>query len=154
MRGYFGIGIWHAKTENNVGTLWRSAYLLGASFVFTVGRRYRKQASDTATTWRHIPLFHFEDVDALIRHMPYSCPLVGVELDPRAHPVTRFIHPERACYLLGAEDHGLSPDVRNRCHALVQLPGEFSMNVAAAGTIVLYDRLAKVEAKAGERCAA
>jgi len=28
---YFGIGIYQGKTESNVGTLWRSAYQLGAA---------------------------------------------------------------------------------------------------------------------------
>ena len=144
-RGYFGVGIWHPKTENNVGTLWRSATLLGASFCFTVGRRYSKQSSDTTSAWRHIPLCHYDDVDDLVKHLPYSCPLIGVELDARARDIAAFVHPERACYLLGAEDHGLSDTVRERCHALVQLPGAFSMNVAAAGTVVMYDRHLKYQ---------
>lgn len=40
-RGYFGIGIYHTKNVLNVGTLWRSAHNFGASFIFTVGMRYR-----------------------------------------------------------------------------------------------------------------
>lgn len=34
---YFAIGIYHPKTEMNMGTLWRSAYQLGASYIFTIG---------------------------------------------------------------------------------------------------------------------
>lgn len=30
-RGYFEIGVYHPKTPMNVGTLWRSAYQLGAA---------------------------------------------------------------------------------------------------------------------------
>ena len=37
---YFEIGIFHTKTEQNVGTLWRSAFQLGAAGVFTIGKRY------------------------------------------------------------------------------------------------------------------
>ena len=29
--GYFGIGVYNSKSAENVGTLWRSAYMLGAS---------------------------------------------------------------------------------------------------------------------------
>lgn len=36
-------------------------------------------------------------------------------------------------------------------HSLVKLPGERSMNVAAAGTVVLYDRHAKMESAAERR---
>lgn len=141
-RGYFAVGVYHPKTEVNVGTLWRSATLYGAAFVFTVGRRYSPQASDTAKTPRHVPLFHFDDVDGLLRHLPWSCPLVGVELDPRAKPLGRYSHPERAAYLLGAEDHGLPTHVLDRCHDLVivESAAPASMNVATAGTIVLYSR--------------
>ena len=60
MIGYYVIGIYHTKTECNVGTLYRSAYQLGAAFVFTIGRRYKKQASDTYNTTLHIPLYHYE----------------------------------------------------------------------------------------------
>jgi tRNA (guanosine-2'-O-)-methyltransferase len=48
MRGYYGIGIENVKTAENVGTLWRSAYILGASFIFTIGKRYKKQAKGFA----------------------------------------------------------------------------------------------------------
>ncbi len=139
---FFAIGIDHAKTSHNIGTLWRSANLFGAAFIFTVGARYRRQSSDTMGTPGNIPLFHFASVDDLVGHLPDACPLVGVELDERAVPLEKYAHPERCAYLLGAEDHGLSPKERARCHRLIQLPGRASMNVAAAGTVVLYDRWA------------
>lgn len=137
---YFAIGIEHCKTEHNIGTLWRSATLFGAAFIFTVGRRYHQQASDTCDTWRSIPMFHFDTVDDLVAHLPYACPLIGAELDERATPVERFRHLDRCAYILGAEDHGLTRDTIARCHGLIQLPGHFSMNVAVAGSIIMYDR--------------
>jgi tRNA G18 (ribose-2'-O)-methylase SpoU len=141
-RGFCGIGVYHPKTAINVGTLWRTAHALGASWMFTVGRRYERQAADTSKAWRHLPLFNFATLDDLCAHLPYSCPLVGVELDERAVSLAEFSHPERACYLLGAEDHGLPPGVLDRCHAVIQLPGAHCLNVAVAGSIVLYDRVA------------
>lgn len=141
MRGYFGIGIEHTKTEANVGSLWRAAHLFGAAYMFTIGRRYSRQASDTMKSWRSIPLFHFDTLDDL--RIPHDCRLVGVELDQRARPLATYTHHERCVYLLGAEDHGLTKTALARCHDLVQLPGAASMNVASAGAIVLYDRHAK-----------
>jgi tRNA G18 (ribose-2'-O)-methylase SpoU len=137
---YFAIGIERCKTEHNVGTLWRSACIYGAAFIFTIGARYHKQATDTVGTWATIPLFHFESIDDLIAHLPYSCPLVGVELDAAATPIERYRHMDRCAYLLGAEDHGLTREAASLCHQLVQLPGHFSMNVASAGTVIMYDR--------------
>lgn len=142
-RGYCGIGIIHGKTGVNTGTLWRSADLFEADFLFTVGARYQKQASDTFKSWRHIPLWNFPTLDAMRAALPFQCLLVGVELDPRAVPLATYQHPERAVYLLGAEDHGLTREALAACHQIVQLPGRMSMNVAVAGSIVLYDRAVK-----------
>lgn len=143
-RGYFGIGIFHGKTETNLGTLWRGAYRLGASFIFTVGCRYRRQASDTVKTWLTVPLFQYETVGQLADAL-YDCPLVAVECGGR--PLTGFSHPPRAAYLLGAEDHGLPDDVLARCHAVVTIPAVRMgvYNVAQAGTVVMYDRMVNGE---------
>ena len=141
MRGYCGIGIYGSKTAVNVGTLWRSAGVLGAAFIFTVGKRYPKQASDTIKAYRHIPLWHFETLDDL--RVPHDCPLVGVEQAEKAKTLPTFTHPERAVYILGAEDQGLPKKVLERCHRLVEIPSERCLNVATAGAIVLYDRNAK-----------
>lgn len=150
-RGYFGVGIYHGKAEVNMGTLWRTARLYDASFIFTVGKRYQMQASDTPKVRYHTPLFHFATVEDLKAHLPWAAPLVGVELDPRAVSLPEFTHPERAVYLLGAEDHGLPQDVIDQCHALVTIPSiePQSMNVAVAGSLVIYDRFTKQHALAG-----
>ncbi len=139
MRGYFGVGIYHTKTEINVGTLWRSAYQLGAAFVFTIGRRYKEQASDTYKTTRHVPLYHYSDFEHFQASRPHGAQLVGVELDAKAQSIPGFAHPQRAIYLLGAEDHGLPPQIVSKCQHLVTLQGG-SFNVAVAGSIVMYDR--------------
>jgi tRNA G18 (ribose-2'-O)-methylase SpoU len=154
MSGFYAIGISHTKTAVNVGTLWRSASLFGAAFIFTVGRRYQKQPSDTVKAWRSIPLFNFATITDLRDHLPFDCRLVGVELDDGATPIEDYAHPNRCCYLLGAEDHGLTTEELLVCHQLVRLPGERSMNVAVAGSIVLFDRQQKALVARRERRAA
>lgn len=139
-RGFFAIGVVHGKSAVNIGTLWRTANIFGAAFIFTVGRRYGHQCSDTMKTPRHVPLFHFATVDDLVQHLPQDCPLLGVELHPDAEPSHRLKHPARACYLLGAEDHGLSMHELQLCHRTLVLPGDHSLNVAVAGSLVVYDR--------------
>ena len=142
-RGYFGIGIERSKTEANVGTLWRSAYSLGAAFIFTIGRRYPRQASDTTATWRHIPLLEYADAEDFRAHVPYDCQLIGVEIDDRAVPLETFAHPVRAVYVLGPEDGSLSPTILERCQSVVAFDSRYCLNVAAAGTVVMYDRQTK-----------
>lgn len=143
-RGFFGIGIFHTKTSHNIGTLWRSANCFGASFVFTVGRRYKEQSSDTMKTGRHIPIYHYSDIEDLISHLPIGARLIGVEIDPRSRPLSGFVHPEQACYLLGAEDHGLSTEAMRQCHDMVHIEGASRcLNVSVAGSIVLHHRVSR-----------
>lgn len=144
-RGFFGIAVYRPKREVNVGTLWRSAASYGAAGIATVGARYERQSSDTTKTWRHTPLVHYRDIDDLIEHMPHGCPLVGIELDPRAESLTGYVHMDRALYLLGAEDNGLPMAVLDRCHQVVQIPSPeaWSLNVAVAGSLVMHDRFVK-----------
>lgn len=142
-RGYFGIGIENTKCEFNVGTLYRSAFILGASFIFTIGKRYKHQASDTVKSWKSIPLYQHESFKEFYQTIPYDCRLIGIELDERAYQIRNFVHPQRAIYLLGAEDNGLSGEALSKCHDIIQLPGNYCMNVSVAGSIVMYDRLSK-----------
>ena len=143
-RGYFGIGVYHPKTAVNIGTLWRSALIFGADFIFTIGRRYNKQASDTLKTWRHVPLFNFQTFEEFQSSIPYDCILVYVELADHSEGLDTFKHPERAVYLLGAEDNGI-PEVLINGKRVIQIPGvnDFCLNVSVAGSIVMYDRLVK-----------
>lgn len=145
--GYSGIAIYHPKSEINVGTLWRTAFLYDAAFLATIGHRYHKQASDTPGTSNHIPLFAYASFDEFYANLPHDCQLVGVELDDTAIALTNFIHPQRCVYLLGAEDHGIPGKILDRCHQKVMIPTprEWSMNVSVAGSLVLFDRHSKGE---------
>ena len=152
-RGYFGIGIQNGKKTMNVGTLWRSAYIFGAAFIFTIGNRYQRQSSDTVKAPRHIPLHHYPTFADFMAARPFDCPLVGVEIEPGAVELPRFHHPERAVYLLGAEDHGLSKEAVAACQSLIAIPSRMCLNVAVAGSIVMYDRQTK-RARATRKAAA
>jgi tRNA G18 (ribose-2'-O)-methylase SpoU len=142
-KGYFGIGIDHPTTAHNMGTLWRSAAILGASFIFTIDKQYKEQSTDVLQSWKYIPLYNYKDFDHFYGSMPRDCFLVGVEMLEKSTPIVAYEHPERCIYLLGAENNGLSAPALKRCHHYVQLPGNQSLNVASAGSIVMYDRLSK-----------
>ncbi len=142
-RGFFGIAVYHPKTAVNTGTLFRTGQIFDVDFCATIGRRYKYQPSDTMYANRHIPFYDYADFDDFYNHMPYNCQLIGVELDQRAVLLENFKHPERAIYLMGAEDHGIPPAILSRCHQVIQMRGERSMNVSVAGSIVVYDRTVK-----------
>ena len=140
-RGYFAVGISAGKIPANLGMLWRSSQCFGASFIFTIGARYQRfDYTDTTKAGLHVPLFHFTTLAELHKHTPMGCDLVGVELAENAESIAAFHHPERAIYLLGAEDFGLSPEILGACKRIVQLPGKYCLNVAVAGSLVMYDR--------------
>jgi len=143
MRGYFGIGIYHTKTEENVGTLWRSAHNFGAAFIFTINRRYRSQCSDTIKTWQKIPLYHYESYDDFSEHIPFDCRLIAIEQSDTSKNVAGFSHPERAIYLLGAEDHGIPVSIQQKCQGIIHIDTPMCLNVATAGSIIMYDRSVK-----------
>lgn len=142
-KGYFGIGCIGMKTADNYGTLFRTAQIMGADFIFLIGTRFKKQASDTMKSWKHLPLFEYDTFADFNKHRPYDCRLVGVELTESSIPIKDYKHPKQACYLLGAEDNGLTKEAIEACQEIIILPGERSMNVAVAGSIVLYDRVTK-----------
>lgn len=141
--GYFGIGCMNMKTSMNFGSLFRTAQIFGADFIFLIGGRFKKQASDTQCSWRHIPTYTYSNFADFNAHRPYACPLVGVELIETAIPLQLFKHPPQACYLLGSEEAGLSREAIRHCQQMVRLPGQHSVNVAVAGSIVLYHRIVK-----------
>ena len=144
-RGYFGIGVYKPKTETNIGTLYRSAHSFGADFIFIIGKRYKKQPSDTLNSTLHLPLYEFTTWEDFKEHLPKGCQIVCIELDERAKDLKTFCHPERAVYVLGAEDNGI-PKEYLKTHQIIQIKGgKYCLNVAVAGSIILYDRINKNE---------
>lgn len=141
---YFGIGIYRPKTEENIGTLWRTAFVLGASFIFLIDAKYKKQSSDVFKVWSRIPLLQFKTVEAFLDMIPYSCKMVGVEITDSAIPIHEYKHPDRAIYILGSEDNGLPKELIKKCQDIIVLPGDKSLNVAVAGSITIFDRINKI----------
>ncbi len=140
-RGYFAIGVEGISKAVNLGNLLRSAHAFGASFVFTVGadEKALEIRFDTSKAATHIPLYHWRSLAEL--KLPKGCSLVGVEILDEAAELPSFPHPLRAAYVLGPERGALTPELAARCHHLVRIPTAFSLNVATAGAIVMYDRL-------------
>lgn len=140
-RGYFGIGAESISKAVNVGNLFRSAHAFGASFVFTIGadQRALEMRSDTSRAETHLPVYHWPSVDAM--RLPKGCSLVGVEILGDAVDLPSFAHPLRAAYVLGPERGQLTPELLAGCQHLVRIPTAFSLNVATAGAVIMYDRI-------------
>ena len=128
--GYFEIGVFHPRSSDNLGTLWRSAYQLGAASIFTIGRPYRQQTSDTQHTAYEIPLRNYPTFEDFLANRPVGAQLIGVEMG--GQPLSTFVHPERAIYLLGSESNGLPESVLQQCNAVIG-SGEYQLPVLQSG---------------------
>lgn len=139
--GFFEIGVYHPKHECNIGTLWRTAYQLGASGIYTIGARYDRQATDTTNAPAKIPLREWDTIEDYMRHLPSNMRLVAVEMG--GQPLETITHHECCSYLLGAEDHGLPDTVIKHCNQVISLSAVNveSYNVALAGGMVMYHRM-------------
>jgi tRNA G18 (ribose-2'-O)-methylase SpoU len=145
MRGYFGIGVEGLSKPMNAGNLYRSAHAFGASFVFTVASSYDPdiRKSDTSDVACQVPFYSFETLQSM--RLPEGCALVGVEITDDAIELPSFRHPRCAAYILGMERGSLSPDLVKNCDYVIKIPTLFSLNLATAGAIVMYDRLISVQ---------
>jgi len=143
-RGFYGIGIYHPKTSVNIGTLWRSAHIFGASFIFTIGKRYQKQASDTMCSPRHIPLYNYLSFEEFKDNLPYLAQLICVEINQKSKPLRTFKHPHQAVYLLGAEDYGIPEKILIQSIVIqIESHESYCLNVSTSGSIIMYDRFIK-----------
>jgi tRNA G18 (ribose-2'-O)-methylase SpoU len=141
-RGYFGIGAEGVSKSANVGALLRTGHAFGAAFCFTIGTGWDARAgrtADTADTPLHVPMYRYATLEDL--SLPRGCVLVGVERVDDAVDLPSFRHPLNAAYVLGPERAGLSEALLARCDHVVKIPTRFSLNLAVAGALVLYDRL-------------
>lgn len=137
---YFEIGIYAPIHNENIGTLWRSAYQLGAAGIFTIGKLRKNQTSDTAKTRMQIPFRSYSTWEDFLQHRPIGARIVGIEIGG-SHLAT-FQHPEQAIYLLGSEANGIPAYIQEQCDDLISLEAvrDASYNVSVAGSIVLYHR--------------
>ena len=143
--GYFEIGIFQPKHWENVGTLWRTAWQLGAAGIFTIGTKPKRQITDVLRVDKRIPLRCFDDFDAFLAARPQGAQLIGVEMG--GEPLSTFTHPVRAVYLLGSEVNGVPKEVTAKCEHVLEIESVNypSYNVAVSGALVMYHRLIQMK---------
>jgi len=151
LENFCGVAVEAPKLHGNIGVLFRTAAVVGnVDFLATVGARYDKNNHwDPSDAHRILPTWHFDHFADLRTRMPLCSVLVGVELTHDAVPLEQFEHPDRAVYLFGSEDAGLSQQARRSCRYTIKLPSATgtSINLSSAGSIVLWDRYVKTRSK-------
>lgn len=141
---------WNTSKEHNVGTLVRTAHAVAAEEVVLVGdREWNIEAAKTAEYFTEVTIL--EDETAFLDYVQQrGWSLVAVELDERAVSLFDAEYPENPCFILGAERDGLPQSLIEAASVVVQIPQWGlvpCLNLAVAGSIVLYDYLGKLERK-------
>jgi RNA methyltransferase, TrmH family len=131
------LALWRVSDPGNVGTLLRSADAFGAAVALSDGCAdpFGPKALRAAmgSTFR-VALPGFEVP-------PGSVALVA----DGGEPLDELDLPHYSTFVLGSEREGLPEDVLQRCEVKASIPTSRveSLNVAMAGTIVLYERSRK-----------
>jgi 23S rRNA (guanosine2251-2'-O)-methyltransferase len=136
----------HLQDPQNIGTLLRTAEVVGAHGVVLPGRRAAEitpavvNASSGAT--EHLPIVIISNLAQTIGELQKAGVwVVGLEDDPNAQDFDSADLNMPLALVVGAEGAGLARLVRERCDFLVRLPmaGQIaSLNAAVAGSIALY----------------
>jgi 23S rRNA (guanosine2251-2'-O)-methyltransferase len=136
----------HLQDPQNIGTLLRTAEVVGAHGVALPGRRAAEitpavvNASSGATEHLRVVLVGnlAQTIATLQKEGVW---VVGLEDDEQAQELDRADLDMPLALVVGAEGAGLARLVRERCDFLVRLPmaGQIaSLNAAVAGSIALY----------------
>jgi tRNA G18 (ribose-2'-O)-methylase SpoU len=141
------VAAWNITKEHNVGSLVRTAHAVAAEEVILIGDRdWNVEAAKTSELYTTVTML--PDLRAFRAHLAAGeWRLVAIELDDRAVPVFEAVYPQRPCFLLGAELGGVPEELLEAADLVVQIPQWGlvpSLNLAVAGSIVLYDYLGKL----------
>lgn len=141
------IGLMNPKSPENVCSVQRAAGNYSADIIYYTGSRYPRALNlnpDTPKMGRRIgENIAVIGVNDLINAAPQGSKIVCIEFAKNAQPLPAYQHPENAYYIFGPEDANLSQDIIDEADAVVYVPTQGCMNLAATVNVVLYDRLAK-----------
>jgi tRNA G18 (ribose-2'-O)-methylase SpoU len=143
----FALAAWNVSKEHNLGSLVRTAHAAAAAELLLVGEREWNVAA-ARTAEQYTTIVHLEDEAAFGRHLEdRGWRLVAVERDHRSVSLFEASYPETPCFLLGAELGGVPQQLLDRASLVVEIPQWGlvpSLNLAVAGSIVVYDYLSKL----------
>jgi tRNA G18 (ribose-2'-O)-methylase SpoU len=140
---------WNTSKEHNVGSLVRTAHAAAAAEVLLVGDRdWNVEAAKTADLYTDVVML--PDEDAFLVHLETAgYQLVSVELHERSVSLFDAEFPDSPCFLLGAEIGGVPERLIQASEVVVQIPQWGlvpSLNLAVAGSIVIYHYLSRLHA--------
>lgn len=140
------------KYDHNVGAAVRACAVFGATTLRWTGDRVtldgriprEERLKDYRDRVDFRPVGSHLAARPIDQYVRWGVTPVAVERRAAAESLVEFDHPERAVYVFGPEDGGLTRGILGACHRFVCIPGDGGpLNLAAAINVVLYDRIAK-----------
>lgn len=139
------------RSAHNVGSLFRSADGAGVACVYLSGYtplpidsfgNAQKDIQKTALgAEKNVPWKRVSNLSAFITQQKKERVIVGLEQDTRAIIYTRYKPSRDMLLILGNEVKGISPQLRNQCDVLVEIPmkgTKESLNVSVAGALAFF----------------
>jgi TrmH RNA methyltransferase len=149
--GKTGLILVSVGNDHNLGAIVRSAAFFGVAYVALSDTD--EAARLTTSAYRvaeggmeHVEFRRLANPAAFLKSASKSLVVIGAE--HRARLRIRDLgaivagHPPGIALVVGNEEHGLPPEIKERCTALVRIPGTGlmeSLNVAQAATLFLHE---------------
>lgn len=145
---YPAVVLENPKFARNISMVIRimAGFLNHANLFITSKRFYDSLKQDVRRLPREERMKAYHNVDLIYHTKPLNLlkgTPVCVELVNGAVPLPYFNHPEKAIYIFGAEDGGVSKALRVQCHHFIYIPTNACFNLATTVGMVLYDRYSK-----------
>lgn len=157
-RGYEGIQklpvvvlLENVRSMYNVGSFFRTADAVALEKLYLGGFTSfppKKEISKTAlgaedrVAWEHST----ESLQLASQISSKGYELAAIETSPRAVDLFDWVPRFPVCLVFGHEVDGVTPELLERCDSFVRIPmlgSKFSLNVATAGGVALYELLRK-----------
>lgn len=149
------------RSTHNVGSIFRTCEGFGVDKIILSGytpypkingdtrlphiaNKLHDQIHKTALGAEEMLPFEYQESPDLTALKNNGYRIVGLEQDDRSVLLSNYSSPDKFVLLLGEEVEGLTPDLRNMCDDLVEIPMDGqkeSFNVSVATGIALYGLL-------------
>lgn len=146
------------RSTHNVGAIFRTSEGFGVSKIILSGytpypaladdtrlphisRKLTDQIHKTALGAEAIVPFEYQETPDIIALRAEDYRIIGLEQDERSIILSDYKAPEKVALLLGEEVEGITPDMRELCDDLIEIPmvgKKESFNVSVATGIALY----------------
>jgi len=129
----------------NVGSLFRIADAAGASRMFLCNATpLPNQKIATVGRGKHerVDWYYEKDTEQMVTSLrDEGYHICAIEITDQSVPYYEFSYPNKVCFVLGNEDHGVTRSTLSLCHSSVFVPmfGKgLSLNVHVSGAVVIY----------------